>query len=172
MVGRLRRLLKNIDGATALEFAIVSVPLFALIIASLQTAIVFFEGQALQTAAGKAARQLMTGNAQLANMSQAQFLNVVCGVASSFQCSKLMVDVESGSNFQAVSTTPLTPTYNGAGAVTNTWAYSPGNPGDIVVLRVMYDWPVVSGPLGFNLANQPNSTVLLVGTAVFKNEPY
>ena len=26
--------------------------------------------------------------------------------------------------------------------------WSPGNPGDIVVLQVMYQWPIVLGPLG------------------------
>jgi hypothetical protein len=138
----------------------------------LQTAIIFFEGQAIQTAAVKSARQLLTGTAQLSSMSQTQFDNIVCGWASTFKCSKLMIDVESASSFSTISTSPLTPTYNGAGAVTNTWQYSPGNPGDIVILRVMYDWPVITGPLGFNLANQPNGTHLLVGTSVFKNEPY
>jgi len=56
--------------------------------------------------------------------------------------------------------------------VTNQWSYSPGNPGDIVVVQVMYQWPVVLGPLGFNLSNVGNGNRLLVSTAVFKNEPY
>jgi hypothetical protein len=36
----------------------------------------------------------------------------------------------------------------------------------------MYDWPVFGGPLGLGLANQGNGTFLMVGTAVFKTEPY
>jgi len=168
----IRRFWTNRDGAAALEFAIVSIPLFALILASLQTAIVFFENEALQTATYKAARQLMTGNAQEAGMSQSQFQNVVCGYAPSFTCGNIMVDVESASSFSSISTSPLQPTYNGSGQVTSTWTYSPGGPGDIVIIRVMYDWPVVGGPLGFNLGTQANGTYLLVGTAVIKNEPY
>jgi hypothetical protein len=56
--------------------------------------------------------------------------------------------------------------------VTNSFAYSPGGPGDIVIMRVMYAWPVVGGPLGLNLANQPDGSHLMLATAVFKNEPY
>jgi Flp pilus assembly protein TadG len=168
----IRRFGANQDGAAALEFAIVSIPLFALILASLQTAIVFFEDEALQTATYKSARQLMTGSAQQAGMTQSQFQTAVCANAPSFNCGNIMVDVESASSFSSISTSPLQPTYNGSGQVTNTWSYNPGGPGDIVIIRVMYDWPVVGGPLGFNLGTQANGTYLLVGTAVTKNEPY
>lgn len=41
-----------------------------------------------------------------------------------------------------------------------------------MVVQVMYQWPIVLGPLGFNLSNLSNGNRLLVSTAVFKNEPY
>jgi Flp pilus assembly protein TadG len=162
---------KDDRGAAALEFAILAAPLIAIILAALQTSIIFFYDQALQTATERAARQLMTGSAQTQNLTQSQFKNVVCGYATVFTCSGLMVDVQSASSFTAINTNPLTPTYNN-GNVTNTWSYNTGGAGDIVIMRVMYDWPVFGGPLSLNLANQPNGTYLLVATAVFKNEPY
>ncbi|MHB8286549.1 MAG: TadE/TadG family type IV pilus assembly protein, partial [Caulobacteraceae bacterium] len=167
------RLLRNRRGATAVEFALVAMPLLALIVAALQVAVVFFFDQALQTVTAEAGRMLMVGTAQKAGLTQAQFTTAVCATApSAFTCSKLMIDVESFSTFSSASTSPLTPTYSATGAVTNTWSYSPGDPGSIVVIRLMYPWPVISGPLSFGLANQPNGTHLLVGTAVVKNEPY
>jgi hypothetical protein len=51
-------------------------------------------------------------------------------------------------------------------------AYSPGNAGDIVIMRVLYDWPMIGGPLALGLANQPDGGHLMVATAVFKNEPF
>jgi Flp pilus assembly protein TadG len=169
----LKRLAKNTRGAAAVEFALIMVPLFALILASLQTAIIFFEGQALQTAAEQAGRQLMTGSVQTAGYSQSQFINnTVCPAAATFICGNIMVDVESASSFSSVNTNTITPVYNKSGTVTNTWSYNPGNPGDIVILRLMYSWPIFGGPLGFGLANQSNGGFLLVGTTVFKNEPY
>jgi Flp pilus assembly protein TadG len=159
-------------GAAALEFALVAVPLIALLLVALQTAIIMFYNQALQTATEKSARQLMIGSVQDSGLSQSAFKSLVCTNASMFKCSGLMVDVESASSFSTISTSALTPAYNGSGATTNTWSYSPGSAGDIVILRVMYGWPVIGGPLAVALANQSNGTYLMVGTAVFKNEPY
>ena len=60
-------------------------------------------------------------------------------------------------------------TYNAQGNVNNSWAYNPGNPGDIVVVRVMYLWPVFVAPL---LANLSNSNRLIMASAAFQNEAY
>jgi len=62
-------------------------------------------------------------------------------------------------------------TYDGSGKVSNTWQYDPGQAGDIVVLRIMYEWPVVLGPLGFNLSNLSNGNRLIMSSAAFQNEP-
>lgn len=161
------------DGATAVEFALLAAPLIALLLAVLQTALVFFLEETMQTAAEASGRQLMTGTAQNAGVTQSGFASVVCSnLPSLFDCSALMVDVQAASSFSSISTAPLTLTYSKTGAVTNSFQYSPGNPGDIVIVRVMYDWPIVGGPLGSLLANQSNGTRLLVGTTVFKNEPF
>jgi hypothetical protein len=50
--------------------------------------------------------------------------------------------------------------------------YSPGNPGDIVVVRVFYQWPLFVTGLGYNIANLTGSKRLLTATAAFRNEPF
>ncbi|HEY5084720.1 MAG TPA: hypothetical protein VII48_09370, partial [Rhizomicrobium sp.] len=50
--------------------------------------------------------------------------------------------------------------------------FNTGGPGDVILLQVFYQWPIVLGPLGFNLSNMSGNNRLLVGTAVFRNEPY
>jgi Flp pilus assembly protein TadG len=166
------RCLQDRRGATAVEFALVAAPLFGLIFAALQVGIIVFFDQALQTVTSQAARMLMVGAAQKQNLTQAQFQSAVCGMApAAFVCNNLMVDVESFTTFSSANTSPITPTYNSSGVVNN-MTYSPGGPGSIVVIRVMYDWPVFGGPFTLGLANQANGTHLLVGTAVIKNEPY
>jgi Flp pilus assembly protein TadG len=158
-------------GATAVEFALVAFPLICLIFAILQVAIIFFFDQALQSATQKAARQVLTGSAQDAGMTQAQFQNVVCGnLPSQFQCSNVMLDVRSSSSFSSANTTPVTYSANAQGAVQG--AFSPGAAGDIVIMRVLYDWPVLGGPLALGLANLPDGGHLMEATAVFKNEPF
>jgi hypothetical protein len=50
--------------------------------------------------------------------------------------------------------------------------YLPGNPGDVVVVRLFYKWPLYVTGLGFNIANISGSQRLLTATAAFQNEPY
>jgi len=74
-------------------------------------------------------------------------------------------------SWSSANTATPTLTFDGSGNVTNSWQYNPGDSGDIVVLRVMYVWPVVLGPLGFNLSNLSNGNRLLMSSAAFQNEP-
>jgi Flp pilus assembly protein TadG len=161
------------DGAAALEFAIVAAPFIALVLATIQTALAFFAGQVLESAATDASRIILTGSAQNSNMSQAGFATAVCGkIQTLFNCSKLMIDVQTASSFSAANTSMPSLTFNSSGNVSNSWQYNPGNPGDVVILRVMYQWPVFLGPLGLSLSNESNGNLLLMATAAFRNEPY
>jgi Flp pilus assembly protein TadG len=161
------------DGAAALEFALVAAPFIALLLGSLQTALACFAGQVLETAVFESSRLILTGSAQNQSMSQSGFAQAVCGkVAALFNCNSLMIDVQTASSFGSANTGAPTMSYDANGNVTNAWQFNMGNPGDIVVMRVMYLWPVFTGPLGLNLANQSNGKLLLTSTAVFKNEPY
>ena len=45
-------------------------------------------------------------------------------------------------------------------------------PGDVVVVQLVYAWPVVTGPLGFNITNLPNNQIQLTGVTAFRVEPY
>ena len=167
------RLARDDNGATAVEFALVAAPFLALLLGLFQTALVFLAGRELDQAVAQASRYIMTGRAQNANMTQAQFQTWVCqNIYALFNCSNLMTNVQAYTAWSAVSTSAPTLTFNGQGQVSNAWSYTPGGPGDIVVVQVMYQWPVVLGPLGFNLSNLANGNRLLMSTAVFKNEPY
>lgn len=161
------------DGAAALEFAIVAAPFIALLLASVQTALAFFAGQLLESVVADSSRQILTGAAQNANMTQSGFVTAVCqNVKALFDCSKLMIDVQTATSFSTATTAMPSLTFDSKGNVTNSWSFQPGNPGDIVVMRVMYQWPVFLGPLGLSLSNESNGNLLLMATATFKNEPF
>jgi Flp pilus assembly protein TadG len=160
------------DGAVAVEFAIVSAPFIALIAAIVQVGLIIYANQSLQTAAAAASRLILTGQVQIQNMTQSQFGQTVCDDAKLFTCSGLMVDVRTFSSFAGADTSMPTLTYDSHGNVTNSWQYDPGGPGDIVVMRLMYRWPVFLGPLGLNLSNLGDGYRLLMATIAFKNEPY
>jgi Flp pilus assembly protein TadG len=166
-------LVQSDSGATTVEFALVAAPFLALLVALFQSALVFFAGRVLDETTEQASRYIMTGQAQTGGMNQSAFATWVCGQTFAlFTCSKFMINIQNYSSFASASTATPTLTFNSSGAVTNTWAYNTGSPGDIVVVQVMYQWPIVLGPLGMNLSNLPNGNRLLMSTAVFKNEPY
>lgn len=159
-------------GATAVEFALVAAPFLALIIALIQTFLVFFAQQMLESVVSQSARLVMTGQVQSAKMTQAVFKQKVCDqIVILFNCSGLMVDMQVATSWTSANTAMPTLTYDGSGTVSNVWQYNPGEAGDIVVLRVMYEWPVVLGPLGFNLSNLSNGNRLIMSSAAFQNEP-
>lgn len=168
MLKRLRRAAACQDGSAAVELAMIALPFVGLLVAMIETALVFFAGQVLQEAAIQSARLVMTG--QSVGMTAAQFQQSVCNHASGlFDCSKLSVSVQTFGTFGSITgTNPVVAGKMTTGAM----AYSPGTPGQIEVVQVFYPWPVGADMLGVGLVNVNGDSHLLVATAVFRNEPY
>jgi Flp pilus assembly protein TadG len=166
-----RRLVRQQDGAAAVEFAMVAAPFLALIFAIMETAIIFFAGQALETAVADSSRLIMTRQAQTQGMSQAQFKDAVCAkIYGLFDCQNgVFVDVKKFSTFADV-TMPSPVNANGD---FQGMGYDPGGPGDIVVVRLFYKYPVYVSLLGFSssMSNVAGGMRLLAATAAFRNEP-
>jgi Flp pilus assembly protein TadG len=167
-----RRFIRHQDGTTTVEFAMLAAPFLALMFATIETAVVFFAGQALETAGADSARLIMTGQAQTQGFDQAKFKQAVCAkIYGLFNCSTgLYVDVKNYSSFAAMNTAK--PLDAGGNLETGTFGYTPGGPGDIVVVRLMYEWPVYVSLLGLNLADSAGGKRLLMSTIAFRNEPY
>ena len=55
---------------------------------------------------------------------------------------------------------------------TANFGFNPGKGGDIVVVRIMYQWPVYVSLLGLNLSDMAGHNRLLMATAAFRNEPF
>jgi Flp pilus assembly protein TadG len=172
MPRRVRRFAKEQDGVAAVEFALVAAPFFALMFAIMETALVFFASQTLETAVADSARLIMTGQAQSSSFTQAQFKAAVCAkISGLFDCANGMyVDVKTYNNFGAVDNSP--PLDAQGNLKTSTFGYAPGGPTNIVVVRLMYQWPVYASLLGFNLGNMAGNKRLIMATAAFRNEPY
>lgn len=172
----LHRFIRRKDGATAVEFSLLALPFLALTFAIMETALVFFAGQVLETAAADAARLVMTGRAQQQNMTQAAFKQYVCDRANTYglfdcevngQGGGIQVDVQTYSSFaNADMSRPVNPD-----GTLKAPLYQPGGPGDVVVVRFIYQWPIYVPLMGLNLADMGNKR-LLVATAAFRNEPY
>ncbi len=173
-----RRFLRRKDGAAAVEFALVLLPFVALMFGIMETALVFFADQTLQTMVTQGARLIMTGQAQNNGWDATAFKNAVCPSGQSYggmiNCNSLSVNVQTFSSFGAISYTPPGASQQNPNQLdTSGFVYQPGNPGSIVVVQFFYQWPITVSLMGLNaLANGPGGTRLLVATAAFRNEPY
>jgi Flp pilus assembly protein TadG len=167
----LRRFRRNRRGSAAVEFALVAPIFFGLLFAILELAMVFFASQVLETVTQDSARVIMTGQAQNASFTQAQFKNLVCSkLTIMFDCvNGVSIDVQSYAAFGSVNVADPIDASKNFVPPNN---YLPGNPGDVVVVRLFYKWPLYVTGLGFNIANISGSQRLLTATAAFQNEPY
>jgi Flp pilus assembly protein TadG len=170
-----RRFDASENGGAAIEFGLVAVPFFACLFAIIETALVFFAGQVLETAVGDASRLILTGQAQNQNFQPTDFRNAICtnAVKTLFTCQNIQVDVQSASSFASVDLSmPLNSTTHMLD--TSNFAYNTTQACEIVVVRVVYEWPTFVRGLGLDLASAASATHkhILMSTAVFRNEPY
>jgi Flp pilus assembly protein TadG len=162
-----RSFVRREEGAAAVEFALVAAPFLALLFAIIETGLYFFAGQTLETAVADTTRLIMTGQAQGANLDKAGFKQELCKrIYGLFDCDKIQIDVRKVPSFAAADLS-RPPDAEGTGFV-----YQPGAAGDIVVVRVVYPWPVYVSLLGFDLSDAGGGTRLMMATAAFRNEPF
>lgn len=169
---QISRFARTERGATAVEFALIAPPFLATLIAILEVTLFLFAQSLLQNAAVEAGRLFMTGQATNSNTTQTQFETDVCPMVSAlFTCGALMVNVQSYSSVSGASAGEPTLTFNAQGAVTNTWSYTPGSPGQLMVVQLIYEWPILSGPFGYVISSLGNGYAEMMGVSAFRVEP-
>jgi Flp pilus assembly protein TadG len=168
----LRRFRRNRRGSAAVEFALIAPVFFALLFAIIETALVFFAGQVLETGVQDSGRLLFTNQSNCAGMSQADFKQNICDrVSALMSCSGIDVDVRSYPAGTAITITdPLV-----SGAYVSNSVYQPpacNTTDQTVVVRGFYQWPLIVTGLGYNIANigrgTSNSKRLLAATSAFR----
>ncbi len=177
----LRRFRRNRRGSAAIEFALIAPMFFALLFAIFETALMFFAAQVLETGTQDSARLMYTNRAQNSNMTQSAFETDLCNrVKVMFSCGGppgtpgLTVVVKSYPAGTAIPASDLTNPISG-GVFNGQSAYVLTNPGDTVLVRAFYQWPLFVTQLGYNIANlgsgTSNAKRLLAATAAFRVEP-
>jgi len=168
-----RRFCRAPHGATIVEFALIAPFFLATLIAILQVSVFLFAQQTLQNAAAQAARYFMTGQAQQGNWTATTIQNMICPeIQALFTCASVVVIVQNYASFSAANTSAPQLYNNGAPIPIASFPFNPGTPGEVMVVQLAYQWSVVSGPLGFMIANLPNSATEIVGTSAFRVEPF
>jgi Flp pilus assembly protein TadG len=160
------------EGSMAVEFALVLPPLLFILTGIIQIMLVFIANQHLENATADLGRLVRTGQAQGQKFDQAKFKDSFCNQMGGFikcESGNVLIDVQALPNFGPVSMDwPVDDDGNFEGSGT----YSPGGGGDIVLVRVFYQYPVWLPMIGQILANLPNGKRMLTSSAAFRNEPF
>lgn len=176
---KLRGFRADRSGATVVEFGMLALPFMAILCAIFELGYANFRNEMLGSAVETATRAMLTGSLQAANVTtKSQFIsNYLCPANSltskDFNCSLMIVDVRPASTFSAGDTTN-----NFYKSTSN--KFCPGQPGQIIVVRVAYPLGAI---LPLNLFNRtagvvndvPNLTGnyhILMGSALFQEENY
>ena len=162
---------RDASGASAVEFALVALPLFYLLFAILEVGIVFFANYTLENAVDQGARMLRTGQAQNQKFDAGMFKTEVCKhITAPLSCGNLKLDVRRFTNF---SSADLTQPLDAKGELKPNFSYDPGLGGDVVVVRAFYplDLPALL-PAAISMANMAGGNRLVIATIAFRNEPF
>lgn len=171
----IRRFRGDRKGSAAVQFAFIAPLFFALMFAIIESSMVFFAGQILETGTADSARLFLTHQAQDSKMPEEDFKKNVCDrISVLFSCEKLILSVKA---YPAGTTIPAAdlaaPIVGGSFAFTPT--YEMPGPGETAVVRAFYQWPLFVTGLGFNIADIGSGTKdskrLLAATAAFRVEP-
>ena len=178
--GFFRRFSGNRRGAVAIEFGLVALPFFAILVATFEIGYMHFKNELLAASIDEAVRALATGKLQsdAAIKDSSTFIKkYVCpqdtanAVYKNFDCSKFLVDLRPASSFASA---------NLSNDIANSsLKFCPGNAGQIMQLRIAYPLPAIF-PLNLFDPSVHNVTVqgkqgnyhILLAVALFQQENF
>lgn len=169
------------DGSTAVEFALVAPIFFTIVLGIFETAFMFGTNVMLESAANKAARAVRTGQVYTASLplldpgvQRPLFEAAMCNELILINCADLSYDVRVFADF-ATANADMTCDADGGIESPN---FQIGLPAQIVVLTVVYPYqPIIPNPLSYagrdfdSMAGGCNG-LSMKSVIVFRNEPF
>lgn len=164
-----RKWLHRNDGTTAIEFSLLAVPFVFFVIGIIELSILFLNESMLNGAVYDAARMIRTGQAQQSGDPETMFADALCDHAGlMLDCNNIEYQVEVLDNFDSAD---LEPEVDEDGHMVDT-PFDAGGISDIVIVRVLYLYPLMTPFIGRFFSDYPDNRKLLMATTVFETEPY
>lgn len=163
---------KRKDGAVAVEFALVAVPFFMIILGILETCLFFAAGSVLEGAAHESARVIRTGQAQKSGDPLAMFEERMCNTLGVMvQCDKISYEVIEipSDGFYGVS--DYEPSFDEDGNL-ESQGFSAGGVESTVLVRLFYRYEFLTPFIGGMMGDQIGNSFGHMSTVVIRNEPY
>lgn len=167
------RYVRDENGVVAVEFALIAIPLFVMIMGIVELSLFFASGLVLEGASAEAGRLIRTGQVQSSGDPEGAFAEALCDNASAMlDCDRLQYEVIhiATDSFDDAADTP--PNFDEDGNL-QPRPFDAGNSNDIILIRTAYRHVFYTPFMGPMLTGDPSrnwSTHL--ATAVIKSEPY
>lgn len=166
-----RSLWADREGITAIEFSMIALPFFVLSFGIIEVGLSHFVNRMVDNAVISASRLIRTGQADQSGISADEFKTQICGFMPDFMCSteRIYVEVTAVDTFADANSTDSL--YDDDGNLRDAFGFDVGDAGGIVVVNVIYKWPMMTSALQLDHADHGNERHL-TSTMVFRNEPY
>jgi len=172
------RLVRNEDGAAAIEFALVALPFLLFVLGLLGMGLYFLASTSLEYGVEAAARQLRTGEAEKGSMTVDSFRELVCKKAGSYiDCGKVSTIVQHATTWSGISPQACTDddgnrvgSTGSTGELINTYS---GSASEVVLVTLCYEWDLAQHFKFLKLGSGDGSgPAIIQAAAAFKSEPY
>lgn len=171
---RVRRLLVRLGerGVASIEFGLIGAAYIMMILGAIEVGLMVFLQGVLDNAARDAARQLRTGQVQVAANPQTTFSTLLCNdVSWLIPCASLLYQSQAFWQWSEAQTGMSTPLTRDANGNLTSAGFDGGSPGEIVVVTVTYNYSFFT-PWMQTLLGGGYGAALLTSTVVFQNEPF
>jgi Flp pilus assembly protein TadG len=167
------RFRRNRDGATAVEFALVAIPFFWLMMGMAEIGAMSMVQSNMDNAMAEVGRTIRTGEVQTNSVSATQLKNQMCDNVRqimNLDCSaNLQIDVDRFDSFaDADGTAPVA----GGALDMGQMSFQPGGPGEVILVRAYYQWEILTPMFETVFANLGGGRRLIVTAMLFRNEPF
>lgn len=173
------RFRRDIRGATAVEFALVALPFFGIILAILELGLIMLQSQLLETGVERAARKIYTGEfqtmpgnagadaAKLQGLVKQEICEQALNLVPCAGTDQVAVDIRPMTSFTDV---PPDPVVNKVYDAKTVYGYKDVGPNTIGLVTASFEYKTIFPPLaGAKLAN---GNRVITAAFAFRSEPY
>lgn len=178
LTGGFGRLLRDRNGATAIEFTALAIPFALLVFAILESCLAFAGQELMANVTDDIARELRTGQLKAADVDQDKLETMICNrmaIMVSSSCKEnLEVDLQEYATFAAAAA--VRTKFKGSGSErdidTTGFIVKPGKSMSKNMLRVFYRWPVITDFLRKSMSTLKGNKTLHFASVTWQNEPF
>jgi Flp pilus assembly protein TadG len=163
---------KDESGATAVEFALVAMPFFLMVIGAVELGLFFGSSSVLEGASAAASRSLRIGEVQQSENPQEVFEDKLCdNVGVMLKCDDLQYEVIHVESNTFAGAEDYEPEFDDEGNLVPP-PFTTGNSNDVIIVRTFYKYKFLTPFIGRLITGADRDWAMLLSTSVIKAEPY